>query len=175
MNEITIKKGPTYIVQPPANPRPSERSEIARNAVRARWAKAGKLKPDKPVIDPPASPQIESDKPQPDNVLPFSMFRGNLQIGDMNMECHVLNDFRRVFTQRSPGKYLKIVVELRLKLCRAKFRLIELSPLLPKPFHCFLIVVRTHDILAGFSASAASHPHIAHKAVGTLELPRPLV
>src|SRR5580693_1295590 len=70
---------------------PQERSEVARNAVRARWAKAGKLKeqkPDQPALTEPESPE-----------LPFSMFRGNLNLGNLEIECHVLNDGRRVFTQ----------------------------------------------------------------------------
>jgi hypothetical protein len=32
--------------------------------------------------------------------MPYSMFRGTLAIGDLEMECHVLNDGRRVLTQR---------------------------------------------------------------------------
>lgn len=34
------------------------------------------------------------------------MFRGNLKIGDMDMECHVLSDGRRVFTQREMVRVL---------------------------------------------------------------------
>ena len=74
---------------------PEERSEVARNAVRARWAKAGKLKP-----TPPAPQEVQPPKALiPAGEVPFSMFRGTLQIGDMEMECHVLSDGRRVFTQ----------------------------------------------------------------------------
>jgi len=79
---------------------PEERSEIARNAVRARWEKAGKLK----VVTPPveASPVIQETKnsSQHEENLPFSLFKGSLRIGNMDMECHVLSDGRRVFTQR---------------------------------------------------------------------------
>ena len=78
---------------------PEQRSEIARKAVNARWAKAGKA----------ASPN--SDMPQEGVALgpvelPFSMFRGKLTIGDVEMECHVLNDFRRVLTQREMVRVL---------------------------------------------------------------------
>lgn len=76
---------------------PEERSEIARKAVQARWAKAGKLK--KPNESIPAKTEEEKPPHAEDN-LPFSMFRGTLKIGDMDMECHVLSDGRRVFTQR---------------------------------------------------------------------------
>lgn len=83
---------------------PEERSEIARNAVRARWAKAGKLKPPAPVSEIPEeseSPkETEEDTQTTGAALPFSMFKGTLRIGDRDMECHVLSDGRRVFTQR---------------------------------------------------------------------------
>src|SRR6267142_2492559 len=76
---------------------PDERREIARNAVRARWAKAGKLK--QPLE--PAAPEVPqpATAASPAENLPFSMFRGMLKIGAVEMECHVLNDGRRVFTQ----------------------------------------------------------------------------
>lgn len=64
---------------------PAERSEIAKAASRARWAKAGKdTRPVEPAINEP----------------PYSMFRGNLEIGDVEIEAHVLSDGRRVLTQR---------------------------------------------------------------------------
>ena len=73
------------------------RSEIARKAIAVRWAKAGK----------PAT----SNAPQEEEIsaateLPFSMFRGKLTIGDVEMECHVLNDLRRVLTQREMVRVL---------------------------------------------------------------------
>lgn len=74
-----------------------ERSEIARNAVRARWAKAGKLKPDpEPPMKPPTPISVAIAG---DTELPFSMFRGKIKIANMEMECHVLSDGRRVLTQ----------------------------------------------------------------------------
>jgi P63C domain len=73
-----------------------ERQDIARRAVEARWRKAGKLKP-KEKKEPEVAKSdsvgiVESS-------VPFSMFRGTLKMGDMDMECHVLSDGRRVFTQ----------------------------------------------------------------------------
>ncbi len=74
---------------------PEERQEIARNAVRARWLKAGKLKQELKQELVNSEPEA-SDSPPP---IPFSMFRGMLRIGDVELECHVLSDGRRVFTQ----------------------------------------------------------------------------
>jgi hypothetical protein len=71
-----------------------QRSTIARAAVKARWMKAGKLKEiEGDAVDDAA---VEANAP-PD--VPFSMFRGKLPIGDIQLDCHVLNDERRVFTQ----------------------------------------------------------------------------
>ena len=64
---------------------PAERSEIAKNASRARWTMAGKDAEPRPA-DP--------------TEMPYSMFRGNLDIGDVSIEGHVLSDGRRVLTQR---------------------------------------------------------------------------
>jgi hypothetical protein len=70
-----------------------QRSAIAREAVRARWIKAGRLKDF--VNGPDEAESAEEKSPE----LPFSMFPGKLKIGDLLLECHVLNDERRVFTQ----------------------------------------------------------------------------
>ncbi len=77
-----------------------ERSEQARAAVTARWAKAGKLKERPAEVPVPASEQEVDSTGKTGELIPFSMFRGKLQIGNMEMECHVLSDGRRVFTQR---------------------------------------------------------------------------
>jgi hypothetical protein len=77
---------------------PEERSDIARRASRARWAKAGK--------DPDADVGREYDLLAPftgvgkSTEKPYSMFRGVVPIGDAELQCHVLNDGRRVLTQR---------------------------------------------------------------------------
>jgi hypothetical protein len=73
---------------------PDQRSAIAREAVRARWLKAGKLK----EIAPEAHKEIKTAVPAIVS-LPFSMFRGKVLLGDLELECHVLNDGQRVFTQ----------------------------------------------------------------------------
>lgn len=72
---------------------PEERSEIARQAVQARWAKKGKQPQTKPV----PAPQPDYS---PNPTEPISLFRGTLTIGSQEVECHVLDDGRRVFTQR---------------------------------------------------------------------------
>jgi hypothetical protein len=74
---------------------PGQRSEIAREAVRRRWIKAGKAK----EIEA-ASPDDQADVIQGEPEQPYSMFRGTLTIGDLELECHVLSNGMRVFTQR---------------------------------------------------------------------------
>src|SRR6266568_6004725 len=75
----------------------TQRSEIARDAVRARWMKAGKLKQIESEIGPkPDIGPTEDTKP----TRPFSMFRGTVSLGPQEYECHVLSDGKRVFTQR---------------------------------------------------------------------------
>jgi hypothetical protein len=83
-----------------------ERSDIARGAVRARWAKAGKLKePTQESVDSTQNVPESVSKVE-ENPLPFSMFRGNLKLGELDIECHVLNDMRRVLTQREVVRVL---------------------------------------------------------------------
>jgi hypothetical protein len=86
---------------------PEERSEIARKAVNARWQKAGKII----AINPP---EVDSNiidigskkiKGSGDD-LPYSMFPGFLRFGDTDYEVHVLNDLRRVITQREVVRIL---------------------------------------------------------------------
>jgi hypothetical protein len=76
---------------------PEQRSEIARKAVAARWAKAGKS---------PKPSELVEDATVATPEMPFSMFRGKLTIGNVEMECHVLNDLRRVLTQREMVRVL---------------------------------------------------------------------
>jgi len=86
---------------------PSERSDIARNAVMTRWKRQGKLKP--PTEVAPTLTAVETAPTELHPVIvtgPYSMFRGELHLGPFAMECHVLNDHRRVFTQREIVKLL---------------------------------------------------------------------
>jgi hypothetical protein len=75
-----------------------ERQDIARQAVRARWAKAGKLKTVREDTQDEQSPTRRPATTEPE--MPYSLFRGDLQIADVTFECHVLSDRRRVLTQR---------------------------------------------------------------------------
>jgi hypothetical protein len=80
-----------------------ERKEIGRNAIRARWMKAGKLKPDKDLQSDDAgdTPEKAAIGPVSRSIeKPYSMFKGNLDLGPVNLECHVLSDGKRVLTQR---------------------------------------------------------------------------
>lgn len=77
-----------------------ERSEIARKAAKARWSKAGKLKDTETIeVDSNQTPEQDTEEAATPK-LPFSMFRGTLEIGDLALECHVLDDLKRVLTQR---------------------------------------------------------------------------
>src|SRR5687768_10799749 len=64
---------------------PERRKEIAKQAADARW---------------------EREKAKPPDTMPYSMFRGTLKIGDLELECHVLDDGRRVLTQREMVRVL---------------------------------------------------------------------
>ncbi len=79
-----------------------ERSEIARNAVRTRWKKEGKLKDTKSANLNKTQPVEKALAPE----MPYSLFKGNLTIGNFDMECHVLNNFKRVLTQRTMVRVL---------------------------------------------------------------------
>ena len=67
-----------------------ERTRIAKQAAAARWGKTigEDSPPEATVLHGPAE-------------MPYSMFAGTLPIGDRRLECHVLSDNRRVFTQRA--------------------------------------------------------------------------
>jgi len=79
---------------------PEQRSEIAKKASAARWKRYnGKAKEHPQQYKPIVLQETEQEQHSSDG-LPFSMFPGKLMIGNIEMECHVLNDFRRVFTQR---------------------------------------------------------------------------
>lgn len=71
-----------------------ERKAIARKAAAARWAKDEPERDDEHEV---VEGEMVHDTSSP---IPFSLFRGTLEISDLQIECHVLNDHRRVFTQR---------------------------------------------------------------------------
>ncbi len=78
-----------------------QRSEIARRAVRARWAKKHNLSKEKDLeTTPPEDPPKNDDLGPTDARRPYSAFQGTLQLGPISLECHVLNTGQRVLTQR---------------------------------------------------------------------------
>lgn len=74
---------------------PKERSAAASRAAKARWAKEGKASD---ALEEEALLETFIGK---DTVGPlFATFSGTLLMGDIEIHCHVLNDGRRVMTQR---------------------------------------------------------------------------
>jgi hypothetical protein len=76
---------------------PEERREIARKAVTARWERAGKPRDTAPTEE--LNDEAPATPAPGENSLPYSMFRGTLDLGSVSFECHVLSDGRRVLTQ----------------------------------------------------------------------------
>jgi hypothetical protein len=74
-----------------------QRSEIARNAVRARWAKEkGAPAEIEQVSDVPDHPE----KARKTTDIPVALFQGQLTIGSDLIPCYVLNNGKRVITMR---------------------------------------------------------------------------
>jgi len=65
-----------------------QRKEIARQGALARWNKAA------PVVDPDA--------------LPEATHQGELPIGDVKLDCYVLEDGRRLFHKRGMARALTL-------------------------------------------------------------------
>ena len=91
----------------------SERSEIARNAVRTRWARAkGQPLPeegDGQVSDPLRQEHEFAPAngwPVVSDLEKVSHFQGDVTFGNTTMPCHVLNDGSRVIAQREVIKAL---------------------------------------------------------------------
>lgn len=78
---------------------PEQRSEIARRAVQARWAKAKGDGGSRQQV----SDSLEQDVVRSvtvNNQPPFSLFQGTLIMGDVSFPCHVLDNGMRVVAQR---------------------------------------------------------------------------
>lgn len=74
----------------------TERRDIARRAVQARWVKAGKAREIAGDDDADkGAEQVPAGGPE----MPHSMFPGILTMGDVEFECHVLNNGQRVLSQ----------------------------------------------------------------------------
>lgn len=82
-----------------------ERKAIARKAIQARWAKARGTSVDQQeqvseqLVQHNEASNETSDDSDPKS-LPFAMFQGKLHIGDAEFPVYVLNNEKRVMTQR---------------------------------------------------------------------------
>jgi hypothetical protein len=81
-----------------------ERREIAQKASRARWAKKAE---DTSLVPVPIEPEAPLPPSPTADELPFSAFPGTLLMGELELECHVLNDGRRVLTAREVVRALR--------------------------------------------------------------------
>lgn len=80
---------------------PEERKEIARKAIRTRWAKEKGI----PIEEVGQQVSLSMDQNADVSIVPYSgdiisLFNGTLDIGDVSFPCHVLNNGKRVITQR---------------------------------------------------------------------------
>jgi len=96
-----------------------ERKEIARRASRARWAKDA----DRDEIAPAAEQEAVIDEASPELEMPYSMFPGTIDIGDVTIECHVLNDARRVLSSGGVVRALRGTTSKPASLARYLERL----------------------------------------------------
>lgn len=105
---------------------PEQRKEIARNAVRTRWAKAKGISVDEvgQVSDSPEQDsKHKSDLVTTTPTLPLSLFQGTLNIGDVSLSCHVLDNGKRVIAQREVVRALTGVVSGNLPRYLSTMRL----------------------------------------------------
>jgi P63C domain len=82
-----------------------QRSEIARQAVRARWAKVKGQSYLEGQVES-ALEQAPSATLQKPASVPVSLFRGTLLVGDVSFACHVLDNGKRVIAQREVVRLL---------------------------------------------------------------------
>jgi len=96
---------------------PEERSEIARRAIRTRWAREKGIPLDDTNEQQLGTSLRETDsnakKRGPDTLLVsarderrVSLFKGDVKFGNISVPCHVLNDGSRVIAQREVIKAL---------------------------------------------------------------------
>ena len=75
---------------------PEERSEIARGAARARWGD----KKTEEKADQQASKNADRRDSTEQPGLPIALFPGKLKVGDSEFHCYVLDNGKRVLSQR---------------------------------------------------------------------------
>lgn len=73
---------------------PEERKEIARGAARARWGESGDQQASAPAVQ--SRPEASQQPPK----LPIAIFPGRLSISDGKYLCYVLDNRKRVISQR---------------------------------------------------------------------------
>jgi P63C domain-containing protein len=93
-----------------------EKKEIARKAVNTRWAKVRTVKDrTRPTeqVEPLRKAENTPQDDRPDSLpighedrIRVSLFKGDVQFGDMIVQCHVLDDESRVIAQREVVKAL---------------------------------------------------------------------
>ncbi|TRZ53639.1 hypothetical protein D4S03_01455 [bacterium] len=80
---------------------PEERREIAQKAVRTRWAKAKGISLDEVGQQASISVDPNTDLPSaPYSGDTIALFRGTLDMGNVSFPCYVLDNGKRVITQR---------------------------------------------------------------------------
>lgn len=131
-----------------------ERREIAQRASRARWEKAGKV-----VAANVAEPKQVAEEPvPPGETAPFSMYRGMLDLGNITLECHVLNDGRRVLSSREVVRALRGTTSNPSSLTRYLENLPTYEP--------EMMEGRTIE----FRVPQQPHPGIGHEATLLIEI-----
>ncbi|MGH9326896.1 MAG: P63C domain-containing protein [Terriglobia bacterium] len=86
---------------------PEERSDIARNAVRARWDKVKGLKAEgEQVSESPDQSSKPLQRKDESDGLPIALFPGKLLIGDAQFSVYVLDNGKRVMAQREVVRVL---------------------------------------------------------------------
>lgn len=80
-----------------------ERSEIARQAARTRWANEKGVSREEEQASEPLDQANIADQARE---IPVSLFQGTLTVGDVSFPCHVLGDGRRVIAQREVVRLL---------------------------------------------------------------------
>ena len=83
-----------------------ERKAIGRNAVQTRWAKAKGISLSEQVQVSDAVDQSSTQLPKASDGTPFAIFRGKLTLGSADFVCYVLDNRKRVFSQREVVRVL---------------------------------------------------------------------
>jgi hypothetical protein len=148
-----------------------ERKEMARNAVESRWRKAGKLKKDQSPEPPPKAPEPSEREAQEKEVGLYSLLKGTLDMGGVEAECHVLNNLKRVLTQR---EVVRVISGGRESGNLQRY--LDRNPLTAKDFELGLnlqfLVPETHVTASGYEATVLveiCEKYLEARALGLLK------